>query len=102
MIFFEIEGSRPANSSPETLMLLLLLLRLSSQANRNERRVEEGGPEGAVIFFEIPANWSGITDGQVPNPSRRTEAGPAWCLIMMPIWLSRIHKQASSSSSCHW
>src|SRR6218665_3069463 len=46
MIFFEIEGSRPANSSPETLMLLLLLLRLSSQANRNERRVEEGGPEG--------------------------------------------------------
>src|SRR6218665_1477701 len=58
-------------------------------------------PKRAVIFFEIPANWSGISDGQVPDPSRRTEAGPVWCLIMMPIWLSRIHKQASSFSSCH-
>src|SRR6218665_3687019 len=28
------------------MLLLLLLLRLSSQANRNKRRVEEGGPEG--------------------------------------------------------
>src|SRR6218665_1634119 len=28
------------------MLLLLLLLRLSSQANRNQRRVEEGGPEG--------------------------------------------------------
>ena len=59
------------------------------------------GPKGAVIFFEIPANWSGISDGQVPDPSRRTEAGPAWCLIMMPTWLSCIHIQASSSSLCH-
>src|SRR6218665_1998501 len=106
--FVKIEGSRPASSSPETLMLLLLLLRLSSQANRNERRVEEGGPEGGcdilrdtselVRHFRWPSARSeppnrGWTSVVSDNDANLAKSHPYTGLVVfiMPLMITLTH-----------
>ena len=68
VIFFEIERSRPANSSPETLMLLFLQLRLPSQANRVEERGPEGGCDILQDTRELVRNFrQRSTRSELPN-----------------------------------